>query len=226
VPAAEALAPAYPAAVFASCRVDADPGLHELAVARGVAHFPSFVLSRGEKKLAVVAASKSDEARTIPALAAAIERELTDDDDHAYAAWRHHAASSRSDAPPAADDDDDGDMLWTWDLEAAGDGLRVEALGATAVLPSRDDLDDLDDARACWEWAKDDGKAEWRAKWAPFEPQTQTFLEIAFLSGKLYREQSVADEGGKRVIQRRFNVSVSRARVSRTAPTLRARSER
>ena len=195
VPAAEALAPAYPAAVFASCRVDADPGLHELAVARGVAHFPSFVLSRGDKKLAVVAASKSDEARTIPALVAAIERELTDDDTHAYAAWRHHAASSRSDAPPADDGDDGGDVLWTWDLEAAGDGLRVEALGATAVLPSRDDLDDLDDARACWEWAKDDGKAEWRAKWAPFEPQTQTFLEIAFLSGKLYREQSVTDEG-------------------------------
>ncbi|KAH8067982.1 hypothetical protein JL721_7202 [Aureococcus anophagefferens] len=161
-----------------------------LAVARGVAHFPSFVLSRGEKKLAVVAASKSDEARTIPALVAAIERELTDDARPRCSAWRHHAASSRSDAPPADDGDDGGDVLWTWDLEAAGDGLRVEALGATAVLPSRDDLDDLDDARACWEWAKDDGKAEWRAKWAPFEPQTQTFLEIAFLSGKLYREQS------------------------------------
>ena len=32
-------------------------------------------------------------------------------------------------------------------------------------------------------------------------------------------------QGGKRVIQRRFNVSVPRARVSETAPTLRERSE-
>ena len=32
--------------------------------------------------------------------------------------------------------------------------------------------------------------------------------------------------GRKRVIQRRFNVSVPRARVSETAPTLRERSER
>ena len=36
----------------------------------------------------------------------------------------------------------------------------------------------------------------------------------------------VAPRGGKRVIQRRFNVSVPRARVSKTAPTLRERSER
>ena len=35
-----------------------------------------------------------------------------------------------------------------------------------------------------------------------------------------------ASRGGKRVIQRRFNVSVPRARVSETAPTLRERSER
>ena len=34
------------------------------------------------------------------------------------------------------------------------------------------------------------------------------------------------EQGRKRVIQRRFNVSVSRARVSETAPTLRERSER
>ena len=34
------------------------------------------------------------------------------------------------------------------------------------------------------------------------------------------------DQGRKRVIQRRFNVSVPRARVSETAPTLRERSER
>ena len=33
-------------------------------------------------------------------------------------------------------------------------------------------------------------------------------------------------QGSKRVIQRRFNVSVPRARVSKTAPTLRERSER
>ena len=33
-------------------------------------------------------------------------------------------------------------------------------------------------------------------------------------------------QGRKRVIQRRFNVSVPRARVSETAPTLRERSER
>jgi len=33
-------------------------------------------------------------------------------------------------------------------------------------------------------------------------------------------------QGSKRVIQRRFNVSVARARVSETAPTLRERSER
>jgi hypothetical protein len=36
----------------------------------------------------------------------------------------------------------------------------------------------------------------------------------------------VGAPGGKRVIQRRFNVSVPRARVSETAPTLRGRSER
>ena len=35
-----------------------------------------------------------------------------------------------------------------------------------------------------------------------------------------------ADQGRKRVIQRRFNVSVPRARVSQIAPTLRERSER
>ena len=35
-----------------------------------------------------------------------------------------------------------------------------------------------------------------------------------------------ANEGRKRVIQRRFNMSVPRARVSETAPTLRERSER
>ena len=34
------------------------------------------------------------------------------------------------------------------------------------------------------------------------------------------------EQGRKRVIQRRFNVSVPRARVSETAPTLRERSER
>ena len=38
----------------------------------------------------------------------------------------------------------------------------------------------------------------------------------------LYR----ARQGSKRVIQRRFNVSVPRARVPETAPTLRERSER
>ena len=35
-----------------------------------------------------------------------------------------------------------------------------------------------------------------------------------------------ASQGSTRVIQRRFNVSVPRARVSETAPTLRERSER
>ena len=35
-----------------------------------------------------------------------------------------------------------------------------------------------------------------------------------------------AHQGSKRVIRRRFNVSVPRARVSETAPTLRERSER
>ena len=34
------------------------------------------------------------------------------------------------------------------------------------------------------------------------------------------------EQGSKRVIKRRFNVSVPRARVSETAPTLRERSER
>ena len=41
---------------------------------------------------------------------------------------------------------------------------------------------------------------------------------IAFPTGEF--------QGSERVIQRRFNVSVPRARVSETAPTLRYRSER
>lgn len=45
-----------------------------------------------------------------------------------------------------------------------------------------------------WESTRDDGRSEWRAKWEPFPPATQTFLEIAFLSGKLYREMSVTDD--------------------------------
>jgi predicted nucleic acid-binding Zn ribbon protein len=40
------------------------------------------------------------------------------------------------------------------------------------------------------------------------------------------REYAVADLGRKRVIQRRFNLSVPRARVPETAPKLRERSER
>jgi len=42
----------------------------------------------------------------------------------------------------------------------------------------------------------------------------------------LYHNPRGANQGRKRVIQRRFNVSVPRARVSETAPTLRERSER
>ena len=45
----------------------------------------------------------------------------------------------------------------------------------------------------------------------------------SFLNGY---HTSVMIQGRKRVIQRRFNVSVPRARVSETAPTLRERSER
>ena len=44
--------------------------------------------------------------------------------------------------------------------------------------------------------------------------------------GSAFRRRVGAAQGGKRVIQRRFNVSVPRARVSETAPALRERSER
>ena len=59
------------------------------------------------------------------------------------------------------------------------------------------------------------------------EPKT-LFLANAYSVGKenAFDAAIRASQGSKRVIQRRFNVSVPRARVSETAPTLRERSER
>jgi predicted unusual protein kinase regulating ubiquinone biosynthesis (AarF/ABC1/UbiB family) len=52
-------------------------------------------------------------------------------------------------------------------------------------------------------------------------------LRDATLLAEAAFELGLSDDPGRtRVIQRRFNVSVPRARVSETAPTLRDRSER
>ena len=52
---------------------------------------------------------------------------------------------------------------------------------------------------------------------ARFDPSVDPAAYVALICLRM---------GSKRVIQRRFNVSVSRARVPETAPTLRERSER
>ena len=56
-------------------------------------------------------------------------------------------------------------------------------------------------------------------------PTSQAFWDDLMAGGAAWG-MAVYEQGRKRVIQRRFNVSVPRARVSETAPTLRERSER
>uniref|UniRef100_A0A6S8D826 ubiquitinyl hydrolase 1 n=1 Tax=Aureoumbra lagunensis TaxID=44058 RepID=A0A6S8D826_9STRA len=216
LPSVSALAPSYPSIIFINVRVDADPLLHEHAILYGVEHFPSFVIKRGDTKVSFIAVSSSDESKALVNLINQIENHLTEHDIAAYTAWRRRERflvkqnteldsniSGRQETRLEIireeddllddEDEDDGEVLWTWDVDAAAEGLRIEALGTAVTLPLNDD--DLEDDKPVWEYTRDDGRADWRAKWTAFpDPQTQTFLEISFLSGKLYREQSVTDE--------------------------------
>jgi len=84
------------------------------------------------------------------------------------------------------------------------------------------------------EGALEVGVAELRTKppGAPFAPdvgavaEAKTVVHLASIFKKVVDVLEVSCRGRKRVIQRRFNVSVPRARVSKTTPTLRERSER
>ncbi|KAJ8602501.1 hypothetical protein CTAYLR_001253 [Chrysophaeum taylorii] len=205
-----ALAPTYASAIFVEVKVDADPALHDLAVSRGVEAFPTFTLDRGDDHLALVATNDKDEGRSLATLIKHLEQHVSSHDHHAYSAWRRRErvlergggtealaalAARHDDDDDDRDDDDDEDdddeNLWTWDPEASAEGLRIEGLGKVVALPL---TDDFDEERPVWESSRDDGRPEWRTKWEPFPPAIQTFLEIAYLSGKLYREMSVTDD--------------------------------
>lgn len=150
----KALAPAHPAAIFIDVRVDSSPELHELAVAKGVTTFPSFLIERGDIQLAFVSAETAE--KNLMALIQEIERNLGEHDVLSYQVWRRHEnkLSKRGDAQKshnAGDDDDEEDedeegMLWTWDVEAAGEGLRIESLGMAVALPLIND-EDFEDER-------------------------------------------------------------------------------
>ena len=63
-------------------------------------------------------------------------------------------------------------------------------------------------------------------KWKAVAVSANGSRRVALESGGTFANDFRGAQGSKRVIQRRFNVSVPRARVSETAPTLRERSER
>lgn len=150
----KALAPAHPAAIFINVRVDSSPELHELAVAKGVTSFPSFLVERGDVQVAFVAAETAE--KNLLALIHEIEKNLGEHDGLSYQLWRRHEnkLSKRGDAQKSRnvsddddeDDEDDEGMLWTWDVEAAGEGLRIESLGMAVALPLTND-EDFDDER-------------------------------------------------------------------------------
>lgn len=147
----KALAPAHPSAIFVDVRVDSSPELHELAVEKGVTTFPTFIVERGDVRLAYVAAESAE--KSLMTLIHEIEKNTGEDDVVAYQQWRRHGhrVSKRSEAmndcgEDEDDEDEDDGMLWTWDVEAAGEGLRIEALGMAVALPFTND-DDFDDER-------------------------------------------------------------------------------
>lgn len=135
------LVPTYQdAATFLAVRADTY-SLAATAKAYKIMSFPTVVAFRDGKEIARFEGHLNLSQRVVQFLGAAI----TEDDKVAMAKRRHRIRlekqSGSNGGASQLDDSDEapGDVIWAWDVEAAGESINVEDCGLTAKLIVEDD---------------------------------------------------------------------------------------
>lgn len=135
------LVPTYQdAATFLSVRADTFD-LAATAKSYDILNFPTVVAFRDAKEVARFEGHMNLTQRVVQFLGA----NITEDDKVANAKRRHRIRNEKQSGSSGAvsheDDSEEapGEVIWAWDVEAAGESINVEECGLTAKLVVEDD---------------------------------------------------------------------------------------